>query len=98
MMIRVVFWDILPCKMIVDRRFRGAYCLHHPWWQLWTSYSPPWELEISRFSSSLCVQTTSGVHPASYPTDTGGPFPGDKVRPERDADHSSPSSAEVKNE
>jgi hypothetical protein len=21
---RVVFWDILPCKMIVDRRFRGA--------------------------------------------------------------------------
>jgi hypothetical protein len=28
MMFRVVFWDILPCKMIVDRRFRGAYCLH----------------------------------------------------------------------
>jgi hypothetical protein len=29
MMFRVVFWDILPCKIIVDRRFRGAYCLHH---------------------------------------------------------------------
>jgi hypothetical protein len=42
---RAVFWDILPCKMIVDRRFRGAYCLHQ---QLWTSYSPPWELEISQ--------------------------------------------------
>jgi hypothetical protein len=28
-MIRIVFWDVLPCKMIVDRRFRGAYCLHH---------------------------------------------------------------------
>jgi hypothetical protein len=26
---RVVFWDILPCKIIVDRRFRGTYCLHH---------------------------------------------------------------------
>jgi hypothetical protein len=26
---RVVFWDVLPCKMIVDRRFRGAYCPHH---------------------------------------------------------------------
>jgi hypothetical protein len=26
---RVVFWVILPCKMIVDRRFRGVYCLHH---------------------------------------------------------------------
>jgi hypothetical protein len=28
MMFSVVFWDILPCKIIVDRRFRGAYCLH----------------------------------------------------------------------
>jgi hypothetical protein len=24
MMFRVVFWDILACKMIVDRRFRGV--------------------------------------------------------------------------
>jgi hypothetical protein len=32
MMFRVVFWDILPCKMIVDRRFRGAY-----WW--WRQYA-----------------------------------------------------------
>jgi len=48
MMFRAVFWVVLPCKMIVDRRFRGAYCLHHQWRQLWTSYSPPWELEISR--------------------------------------------------
>jgi hypothetical protein len=36
MMFRVVFWVILPCKMIVDRRFRGAYCLHHQWW--WRLY------------------------------------------------------------
>jgi hypothetical protein len=28
-MFRAVFWVVLPCKMIVDRRFRGAYCLHH---------------------------------------------------------------------
>jgi hypothetical protein len=28
MMFRAVFWVILPCKMIVDRRFRGEYCLH----------------------------------------------------------------------
>jgi hypothetical protein len=28
----------------------------------------------------------------------GGPFPGGKARPGRDADHSPPSSAEVKNE
>jgi hypothetical protein len=86
-MFRIVFWDVLPCKIIVDRCFRGAFCLHHQGWrqyaplkrrstiiliirdvgsthlwnvgrqsfytavhprrQFWTSYSPPWELEIS---------------------------------------------------
>jgi hypothetical protein len=50
------------------------------------------------FSSSLCVQTGSGAHPASYPMGTEGPFPGGKARPGRDADHSPPSSAEVKKE
>jgi hypothetical protein len=30
------------------------------------------------FSSSLCVQTGSGAHPASCPMGTGGPFPGGK--------------------
>jgi hypothetical protein len=49
------------------------------------------------FSSSPCIQTGSGAHPASWPMDTGGPFPGGKARPGRDADHSPPSSAEVKN-
>jgi hypothetical protein len=28
MMTTIVFWDVLPCKMIVARRFGGAYCLH----------------------------------------------------------------------
>jgi hypothetical protein len=27
MMFRIVIWDVLPCKMIIDRRFRGAYSL-----------------------------------------------------------------------
>jgi hypothetical protein len=49
-------------------------------------------------SSSLCVQTSSEAHPASCPMCTGGPFPGVKARPGRDADHSPPSSAEVENE
>jgi hypothetical protein len=44
------------------------------------------------------VQTGSGAHPASYPMGTGGPFPGGKGRPGRNADHSPPSSAEVKYE
>jgi hypothetical protein len=50
------------------------------------------------FSSSLCVQTGSGAHPASCTMGTGGPFPEGKARPGRDADHSPPSSAEVVNE
>jgi hypothetical protein len=49
-------------------------------------------------SSNLCVQTGSGAHPASCTMSTGGPFPGGKERPGRDADHSPPSSAEVVNE
>jgi hypothetical protein len=29
MKFRIVFWDVLPCKIIVDRRFRDTCCLHH---------------------------------------------------------------------
>jgi hypothetical protein len=50
------------------------------------------------FSSSPCVQTGSGAHTDSYPMGTEGPFPGGKARPGCDADHSPPSSAEVKYE
>jgi hypothetical protein len=41
---------------------------------------------IEDFSSSLCVQISSGAHPASCPMGTAGPFPGAKVRPRGDAD------------
>jgi hypothetical protein len=54
--------------------------------------------EAKDYSYSLCVQTGSGAHPASCPVGTGGPFPGAKARPGRDAVHSPPSSAEVENE
>jgi hypothetical protein len=66
MKFRFVFWFVLPCKIILDRRLRGKCCLHdqgstylwnvgpqlfyaavHPRRQIWTSYSPPWELKIS---------------------------------------------------
>jgi hypothetical protein len=43
--------------------------------------------EAKDFSSNLCVQTGSGAHPASCTMGTGGPFPGGKARPGRDADH-----------
>jgi hypothetical protein len=29
LMFIIVFLHVLPCKIIVDRRFRDAYCLHH---------------------------------------------------------------------
>jgi hypothetical protein len=54
--------------------------------------------EAKNFSSSLCVQTSSEAHPTSYPVGTGGPFPGGNAQPGCDADHSCPSSAEVKTE
>jgi hypothetical protein len=50
------------------------------------------------FPFILCVQTGSGAHQVSCTMGTGGPFPGAKGRPGRDADHSPPSSAEVQNE
>jgi hypothetical protein len=37
--------------------------------------------EAKDLSSSLCVQTSSGAHPASYPMGTGGPFLGVKRGP-----------------
>jgi hypothetical protein len=56
-----------------------------------------WEF-IYDYYNNPCVQTGSEAHPASYPLGTGGSFPGGKARPGRDADHSPPSSAEVKYE
>jgi hypothetical protein len=54
--------------------------------------------EEKDFSSNLFVLTGSGAHPASSTMGTGGPFPGTKARPGRDADNSPPSSAEVVSE
>jgi hypothetical protein len=59
----------------------------------------PSPAEAKDFSSSLCVQTGSGAHPASYPMGTGGPFPGLSAGGVVTlTTHPPPSSAEVKNE
>jgi hypothetical protein len=52
------------------------------------------------FSSSLCVQTGPKAHQASCKMGTGGggSLPRGTARPGRDADHSPPSSTEVKND
>jgi hypothetical protein len=49
--------------------------------------------EAKDFSSSLCVQTGSGAHPASCTMGTVGPFPGGKAWLGRDADLSPPSAS-----
>jgi hypothetical protein len=50
---------------------------------------------VKKFSLLHIVQTGSGVHPTSYKMVTGVSFPGVK-RQGREADHSPPTSAEVK--
>jgi hypothetical protein len=52
--------------------------------------------EIRDFSLFHIIQTGSGAHPPSYPMGTRGLFPRVK-QPRHEADHSSPSSAKVKN-
>jgi hypothetical protein len=49
----------------------------------------PFPTGAKDISSSLCVQTDSGAHPASCTMCTEGPLPAGKARPGRDADHSS---------
>jgi hypothetical protein len=55
----------------------------------------PFPVGAGNFSLHHRVQTGSGVHPASYLMGTTGSFPGVK-QPGREAEHSPPSSAEVK--
>jgi hypothetical protein len=52
--------------------------------------------EAKDFSSNLCVQTGSEAHPASCAMGIGGPFPEANRGRDVNADHSPPSSAEVK--
>jgi hypothetical protein len=63
---------------------QSVQCLTTDWTTVVSSSA-----EAEDFSSNLCVQITSEVHPASYPMATGGPFPSGKARQGRDADHSS---------
>jgi hypothetical protein len=50
------------------------------------------------FSLHHCVQNSSGTHPASYAMGTGVTLSLKLKQPGREADHSPPSSAGVKNE
>jgi hypothetical protein len=65
----IVFCDVVPCCLVVYQRFRGAYCLHHqddesdymmqyPRRQS-SSYLPPWEPEISKYTNKSIYFTTA---------------------------------------
>jgi hypothetical protein len=74
----------------------SVYCLAMGWTTGRSRFDP--QQRRKDFSSSLCVHTGSGAHPASCTMGTGGPFRWGKERPGRDIDHSPPSSVEVENE
>jgi hypothetical protein len=94
----------LNLSIVIDRRFSSASRVVSQY-SVWLRAARPgdWGSIPGRgkriFSCSLYVQSSSGANPASYTMGTGGggPFPGAKARPGRDADHSPPSSAKIKN-
>jgi hypothetical protein len=47
-----VFWDVLPCKITVDRRCRGTCCLHHQGDD--RKYIPEDKSELRADNSTVC--------------------------------------------
>jgi hypothetical protein len=81
---------VLPFRNVWSRSSSGSIVSDYGLDDRVIEVRPPTGAED--FSSSLCVQTGSDAHPASYQMGTGGPFPGGKARPGRDDNHSPPSS------
>jgi hypothetical protein len=77
----------------VSRVAQSVVCLATGWTTRRSRFHP--RLRRTNFSSSLCVQTGSGDHPASCTMCIVGPFPGAKARPGRDADHSAPTTTQL---
>jgi hypothetical protein len=98
----LVVWVVTPCAFLCrHRRFEGTYCLYLVIHYVMHYRRPGAEVAQSEkclttdwttgrgkvFFSSLCIQTSSEAHPASYTMGTGGSFPEGKVRPGHDGDH-----------
>jgi hypothetical protein len=90
---KFVFQFLFAFSTKVSRVAQSVQCLTTAWT---AGVRSPAEAED--ISSNICAQTGCGAHPASCTMRTAGSFPGGKARPGRDADHSHPSSAEVKKE
>jgi hypothetical protein len=72
----------------VSRVAQSVQCLATGWTTGLLKFDP--RQRRKNFSSSLCVETGSVAHPASCPMSSGGPLPGSKTRPGRDAEHTPP--------
>jgi hypothetical protein len=75
--------------------FFFKFSIEQPYFLVFT-WCGEFDDRVAHPGSSLCFQTSSEAHPASYPMGPGGTFPGGKARPGRDANHSPPSRAEIK--
>jgi hypothetical protein len=79
----------------VGGRRLTVWSMARPWYRVWlrTGWrgdrgSIPGRGKTFYSPSGLWVQASSGAHPASCTMGSGGPFPGAKEQPGRDADHS----------
>jgi hypothetical protein len=84
---------VLIEKLIVAQLFKKFLAFYEI--RVYRSSRVRFPAGTGNFSLHCRVQNGSGAHPASYPMGTRGSFPGVK-RSGREADHSHPSSAEVK--
>jgi hypothetical protein len=101
----ILFLICLVCsRKVLPHKFKVWELGWLSQYSVWLRTGPPGkpgsipDREKEIFSSSLCVQTSSGAHPDSCRMGAVGPLPRCKARPRHDADHSPPSSAEVMNE
>jgi hypothetical protein len=83
----------MMCYTSVNQVAQSVLCLAVGWMTGRSRFDP--QQRQKDFSSSFCVQTSSGAFPFSCTVGTGDPFPGAKARLGRDTDHLPPSSAEV---
>jgi hypothetical protein len=80
----------------VSRVAQSVRCLATGWTTGRSRFDPRQRRKI--FPVASVSRPALGPHPASCTMCIGGPFPGAKAWPGRDADHSPPSSAEHENE
>jgi hypothetical protein len=61
MKFRIVFWDVVPCKIIVDRRFRGTCCPHHQGWDPWRQHTSETSVD-NHFTRQYIPEDNSELH------------------------------------